>query len=189
MIKITISIKEVPEKKSELIVSKYLIATSNFGDADILGIPCKIMSEPYIGTKRYLGKRKTGNYIKVMSCITGIEYEIPYSPDWFNIYDSFEKVLDTPRVNRLLRHGLSISRNPLLSTVDVVGKKYYPIDNSYAENFKDGSRLWVSNKVVTIISKPYIARTPHGNSMQFVIVKTEDGEVGKCLFMEWKLVP
>lgn len=186
MIKITITIEEVPEKKSELIIGKYLISKSNFGDAYILGIPCKIMSEPYAVKNEYHDKR-----IKVMSCITGIEYEIPYAPEWFKIYDSFEKVLGTDKANRLLRHGLSISRNPLRSTIGVVGKKYYPMDNSYAESFTGGGRFLVADRVVTITSKPYTytARTHYGDKKRFVIVKTEDGEVGKCLFMECKLVP
>lgn len=184
MIKITVTIEEVPEKKPELIVGKYLISHTNFGDSYILGIPCKIMSEPYAVKNKHHDKN-----IKVMSCITGIEYEIPYKPEWFEIYDSFEEVLNTPRANLLLRRGFSISRNPLMSTVGVSGKKYYPIDNSYSENFTDGNRLWVANRVVTIISNPYRAKTSCGYDAWFVIVKTEDGKVGSCLFTEWKLVP
>jgi hypothetical protein len=186
MIKITVTIEEVPEKKSELIVGKYIISHSNFGDAYILGIPCKIMSEPYaVKNDKYHDK-----HIKVMSCITGIEYEIPYDPEWFRVYDTFDEVLTTVEAEKLLTRGYPIFRNPLRSTVEAVrGKNYYPMDNSYTENFTDGDRFWVANKVVTIISKPYMARTPYGDKMWFVIVKTEDGKVGRCLFMEWKLVP
>ena len=125
-----------------------------------------------------------------MSCVTGIEYEIPYAPEWFRVYDTFDEVLTTVEAEKLLTRGYPIFRNPLRATVGVVsGKKYYPIDNSYTENFTDGTHLWVANKVVTIISKPYMARTPYGDNMWFVIVKTEDGKVGRCLFMEYKLVP
>ena len=187
MLKITVTIEEVAEKKPESIVGKYLIANSNFGDAYIMGIPCKIMSEPYAVKNEYYDK-----YIKVRSCITGIEYEIPYDLDWLRVYDTFCAVLATADVEKFLYHGgYHIFRNPQsCSDMSVlIGKKYHPIDNSYSENFKDGSRLWVADKVVTIVTEPYMATTPNGKKMWFVIVRTKDGEVGRCLFMEHKLVP
>lgn len=186
MIKITITIEEVPEKKSELIVGKYLISHSNFGDAYILGIPCKIMSEPY--AVKYGADHD--KHIKVMSCITGIEYEIPYVPEWFKVYDTFDEVLTTAEAKRLLNHGHHIFRNPLLhrEMYRVVGKKYYPMDNSYSVDTK-GESMWVANTVVEIVGVPFINKTPYGDDKWFVTVKTKGGKIGKCLFMEWKLVP
>lgn len=191
MIKITVTIEEVPEKKSELITGKYIITTSNFGNAYILGIPCKIMSEPYVGVKHYFSKDKTDNYIRIMSCITGLGYEIPYTPDWFKVYDTFEDVLITAEAENLLHRGYPIFRNPLQHRemlYGLVGKEYYPTDNSYSENI-NGGRLLVANKVVEIVGVPFIDKNPYENYAWFVTVKTKDGDVGKCLFMEWKLVP
>ena len=185
MLKITVTIEEVPEKKSELIVGKYLISHSNFGGAYILGIPCKIMSEPYAVKDEYHDKN-----IKVMSCITGIEYEIPYDPEWFEVYDDFDEVLTTPAAKKFLSRGYHIFRNPLLcrEMYRLVGHKYYPMDNSYSED-TNGDRLWVADTVVEIVGVPFIGKNPYGNDKWFVTVKTESGKIGKCLFMEWKLLP
>lgn len=185
MLKIIVTIEEVPEKKSESIVGKYLISHSNFGDAYILGIPCKIMSEPYAVKNIYPDKN-----IKVISCITGIEYEIPYDPSWFKVYDTFDEILTTTEAEKFLFCGYHISYDPLFrcEMYRLVGKKYYPMDNSYSEDTK-GDRLWVANTVVKIVSVPFIDKNPHGDNKWFVTVKTKDGKIGKCLFMEWKLVP
>lgn len=185
MIKITITIEEVPEKKSELIVGKYLISSTNFGDSYILGIPCKIMSEPYAVKDEYHDKN-----IKVMSCITGIEYEIPYKPSWFKVYDTFDEVLTTAEAKRLLSREYRIFRNPLLcrEMYRLVGHEYYPMDNSYSED-TNGERLWVAGTVVEIVGVPFIGKNPHGGDEWFVTVKTKSGKIGKCLFMEWKLLP
>lgn len=185
MIKITVIVEEVPEKKSESIIGKYLISHFNFGDAYILGIPCKITSEPYAVKNIYSDKN-----IKVMSCITGIEYEIPYDPEWLEVYDTFDEVLTTTAAKKLLSRGHHLFCDPRLcrEMYRLVGKKYYPMDNSYSED-TNGNRLWVADTVVEIVGPPYIGKNPHGKDEWFVTVKTRKGEIGKCLFMEWKLIP
>ena len=186
MVKFIITIEEVSAQKSEFIVGTYLISHSNFGDAYILGVPCKIMSEPYVVNGEDYNKK-----IKVMSCITGIEYVIPYDLSWFKVYDTFDEVLTTAEAEKFLYRGYHVFRNPLLKLHDMyhlVGKKYYPMDNSYSED-TNGERLCVANTVVEIVGVPFIAKTPFGNDKQFVTVKTKNGKIGKCLFMEWKLVP
>ena len=182
MIKIIITIEE---KKSEPIVGKYIISNSNFGDAYILGIPCKIMSEPYAVNNELHDKR-----IKVMSCITGIEYEIPYKSSWFKVYDTFDEVLATAETKKLLHRGYHIFSNPFkCREMDrLIGNKYYPIDNSYSEDI-EGNSLWVANTVVEIVGDPFLAKNLYGDYVWFVPVKTKDGKIGSCLFMEWKLVP
>lgn len=185
MLKITITIEEVAEKKPESIVGKYLISHSNFSDAYILGVPCKIMSEPYAVKKRYHDK-----CIKVMSCITGIEYEIPYAPEWFMVYDTFDSVLATAEAKKFLSREYHIFRNPLLcrELYRLIEHEYYPIDNSYSEDIY-GERLWVADTVVEIVGIPFIGKNPYGDDEWFVTVKTKSGKIGKCLFMEHKLVP
>ena len=112
MIKVIVIIEEVPEKKPEKkpepIVGKYIITKSNYGGAYIMGIPCKIMSEPYAVKDEYHDKN-----IKVMSCITGIEYEIPYKPSWFKVYDTFDEVLTTTEAENLIYYGYHIFQDPL----------------------------------------------------------------------------
>ena len=188
MIKVIVIIEEVPEKKPEKkpepIVGKYIITKSNYGGAYIMGIPCKIMSEPYAVKDEYHDKN-----IKVMSCITGIEYEIPYKPSWFKVYDTFDEVLTTTEAENLIYYGYHIFQDPLCCEIcGLVGKEYYPIDNSYSED-TNGRRMWVANEVVKIVDVPFIKKTPYGNYEWFVTVKTKGGQTGKCLFMEWKLIP
>ena len=185
MTKITVIIEEVSEKKSEPIVGKYIITKSNYDGAYIMGIPCKVMSEPYAVKNKYHDKN-----IKVMSCITGIEYEIPYSPEWFEVYDTFDDVITTAEAESLLHRGYYIFCNPQMhrEICGLVGKEYYPIDNSYSEDTL-GRRMWVANEVVKIVGVPFISKNPWGNDRWFVTVKTKGGKIGKCLFMEWKLVP
>lgn len=186
MLKIIVIVEEALEKKPESIIGKYLISHSNFGDAYILGIPCKITSEPYaVKNDKYHDK-----HIKVMSCIIGIEYEIPYAPEWFKVYDTFGEVLTTAEAEKFLDHGYHIFSNTLQcrEMYSLIGKEYYPMDNSYSENI-NGGRLWVADTVVKIVGVPFIAKNPYGNDRWFVTVKTKGGEIGKCLFMEWKLVP
>ena len=190
MIKIIVTIEEVPEKKPEkkpeLIIGKYLISDSNFSDAYILGIPCKIVSEPYVVNNEDHNKK-----ISVISCITGIEHEIPYRPLCFKIYNTFDEVLTTAEAEKLLYRGYHIFRDPLLELhgiLQLIGKKYYPVDNSYSED-TNGEKMWVADTVVEIVDVPFIRKTPFGAYEWFVNIKTKNGKIGKCLFMEWKLVP
>ena len=189
MIKITITIEEVAEnkaKKNNTIKGKYIIAHSNFGDAFILGVPCKVVSEPFL--KPYGPEEKC---IKVVSCITGIQYTIPYDTDWFDVYDSYISVLNASE--SFLHRGYAIYPHPEVTRgimAQVVDKKYYPMDNSYSKLLsKRGGDSWVAGKEVKIISEPYTDTTPYGKKIQFVNVRKEDGSIVKCMFMEWKLRP
>jgi len=194
MIKITITIEEVAEnkvKKNDTINGKYIIARTNFGDAYILGVPCKVVSEPFMGTyKSYAFWKKEGMCIRVISCITGIQYKIPYNTDWFKVYDSYASVL--MESERFLNRGYAICQNPEAAcffTAQVIGKKYYPIDNSYTKLLSKSGDCWVAGKEVRIVSEPYIDTTPYGEKISFVNVQKNDGSIVKCMFTEWKLLP
>jgi hypothetical protein len=180
MIEITITIREVPENSP-----KYVIPRSNFTETDayLLGIPCKVVSEKY---------RKRGKmYMEVLSCVTGIKYEIPCEMDWLDVFDNFADLFKEKRIQRLIDRGVSFVKDPenypKLSR-RLAGKFYFPMDNSYSAK-PNGERLWVANEVVTLISEPFLGLTEHGNEVWFVFVKKLNGEAGKCMFMEWKLVP
>ena len=193
MIKITITIEEVLEnkvKENNIIKGKYIISRSNFGDSYILGVPCKVVSEPFMGTyKSYAFGEKECMCIKVVSCITGLPYTIPYDTDWFKVYDSYASVLEASE--SFLHHGYAIYQNPEATRdimVQVVGKKYYPIDNSYTKLLSKCGDRWVAGKEVKIVSEPYIDTIPYGDKIPFVNVQKNDGSIVKCMFMEWKLL-
>lgn len=194
MIKITITIEETSEnkvKKGNIIKGKYIITRSNFGEADILDIPCKVVSEPFMGTyKSCAFEKRKRMCIKVVSCITGISYTIPYDTDWFDVYNSYISVIVASE--RFLHHDYIIYQNPEKTPVimrQVIGKKYYPMDNSYSELLSTHGDRYVARKEVKIISEPYLDTTSDGNKILFVNVQKDDGSIVKCMFMEWKLLP
>lgn len=195
MIKITITIEETSEnkvKKDNTIKGKYIIAHSNFGEAFILGVPCKVVSEPFMGTyESNAVEERDCMCIYVVSCITGIQYTIPYDTGWFDVYDSYISVLEASE--SFLHRGYAIYPHPEVTRgimSQVVDKKYYPMDNSYSKLLsKRGGDSWVAGKEVKIISEPYIDTTPYGKKIPFVNVRKEDGSIVKCMFMEWKLRP
>ena len=193
MIKITITIEETSENKAkkDTIKGKYIISRSNFGNSHILGVPCKVVSEPFMGTyESYAFRIRECMCIKVVSCITGLPYTIPYDTDWFNVYDSYASVLAASE--RFLHSGYTICQNPEATRfvmAQVIGKKYYPMDNSYSKLLSKRGDRWVAGKEVRIVCEPYIDTTPFGNKIPFVNVQKDDGSIVKCMFMEWKLLP
>lgn len=194
MIKITITIEEVAEnkvKKDNTIKGKYIISHSNFSEAYILGVPCKVVSEPFMGAyESDAFKEKERMCIKVVSCITGIQYTIPYETEWFDVYDAFTDVFEASE--SFLHLGYAIYCDPetkrgIMS--QLINKTYYPMDNSYSKLLSRRGDRWVAGKDVKIISEPYIDTTPYGKRIPFVNVLKVDGSHVKCMFMEWKLRP
>lgn len=194
MIKITITIEETSEnkvKKNNIIKGKYIITRLNYSGAYILGVPCKVVSEPFMETYEScaFGKRKR-MCIKVMSCITGILYTIPYDTNWFDVYDDYFSVLKVSE--SFINRGYIIYHDPEVTggiKEQVVGKKYYPMDNSYSKLLSACGDCWVAGEEVKIVSEPYIDSTPYDKKIPFVNVQKNDGSFVKCMFMEWKLLP
>lgn len=194
MIKITITIKEVSEnkvKENNTIKGKYIITDSNFDGAYILGVPCKVVSEPFMGSYKFNSvKERKRICIKVVSCITGISYTIPYNTGWFNVYNDYISVLT--KSESFLHCGYVIHAHPELMygiMGQVINKKYYPTDNSYSELLSTIGDHFVAGKEVKIISEPYNDTTLYDKKFPFVNVLKNDGSIVKCMFMEWKLVP
>lgn len=191
MLEITITIKEVSENKKtseNSIKGKYIISYSNYSRAYIYGIPCKVMSEPFMETvDLYTIKRPC---IKVMSCITGIEYVIPFNTKYLKIYDSFRSILTVSEKFLYRKYGIySFPETHKYLKATLIGKKYYPNDNFYSKLLsKYGNRL-VAGEEVTILCEPYIDTTPYDEQIYFVNVQKNDGSIVKCMFTEWKLLP
>lgn len=182
MYKVTITIEEFHKK--ETLKGKFIISRSNFGNSYILGIPCKVISDPYPGYNDVLKKKE--KKMTVQSCLTGLTYEIPYAPQWMDVYDDFHGVLG--QCTNLLERGYYFLDNPSEeSASQIVGKDYFPMDNSYSKDFK-GNWFPVAGKTVTILSVPFEEETEFGKR-QFVLVAKGNGEIGRCMFMEWKLRP
>lgn len=173
---VRITIERVEDESPK---GKYIISFSNFGDAYILGIPCKVISDPYPGYNDITKKKE--KYMTVQSCLTGLVYEIPFALDWMDVYEDLRDYL--PKNEDLLNRGYFFCDSG--SEKQIIGKDYFPMDNSYSKDF-NGNWFPVAGKTVKIISLPFEEETEFGKK-QFVLVARDDGRIGKCMFMEWKL--
>ena len=160
----------------------YVVPTSNFSDgqADLLGVPCKVLSDHTYkkSRKTILGDVKVEDVIDVQSCVTGIEYTIPY--DWCVEYDS---LVDANEEAEILGHHFP-------SVKELIGKSYWPRDNSYIRDF-DGEWGDLYKKECEIVSVPFKETIENivgeKKDYTFILVKY-DGKIYRTLFGEWALV-
>lgn len=154
--------------KKEEKLPAYVVPTSNFSanNAYIYGVPCEVIGE--------VDKEN----ILVMSLITGIRYTIPKR--WYVGYDN---KIDAIRASSIER---SMFGNPQL--LNIIGKKYYPKDNSYITDFK-GKRVSLIGKTVTVVSLPFDETIEeYGITRKMILVEYE-GKVYRTMFMEWAFLP
>ena len=155
-------------KKEEKRLPAYVVPISNFSmdDAYVYGVPCKVIKEA------------DDNNIVVMSLITGIRYTI--SKGWYVGYDN---EIDAIRASSIER---SMYGRPQL--LNIIGKKYYPKDNSYITDFK-GKRVSLIGKTVTIVSLPFDETIEeYGITRKMILVEYE-GKIYRTMFMEWAFFP
>lgn len=165
------------------VMNKYLITRSNFYDTYVLGVPLKIISQPYMGEHNpYPGEP----CIKVVSLITGYIYEIPFKTEWMTIYDTYEEMV----VNCAgwISRGYKIYQDAG-RLEQIVNKEYYPMDNSYSKDF-EGKWFPVAGKICRILSVPFKVTTEFGKKKCILVQKKETGvPIGRAYFMEWRLLP
>ena len=69
---------------------KYVVPTSNFSDAYLLGVPCLVLKGPYLKERKdILGDIQVKSVIDVKSRVSGLEYTISY--DWTEKYNSLDE--------------------------------------------------------------------------------------------------
>ena len=170
------------------VMNKYVIANSNstFDDAYILGVPCKIISNPYVRE----GYFKEGNpdmtlYIKVVSLITGLPYAIPFNTDYLNIYDTFEELKENVDP-RWYWKGYTIYEDAG-RIEQIVNKTCYPMCNDLSYNFY-GEQTKVADHVCRILSVPFKMKTNFGVKRGILVEDKETKTICTCYFMEWKLI-
>lgn len=159
----------------------YVVPTSNFMDnhAEILGVPCKVLSDqPYKKSRKtIIGDLKVEDVIDVQSCVTGLKYTIPF--DWVRGYDSLVEAND----------NADICGHHFPSVKDLIGKPYWPRDNSY---ITDGNGKWayLYKKKCEIVSVPYkeTILTCAGQKKEYVFIMVKyNGKTYRTLFGEWGL--
>lgn len=157
----------------------YVVPTSNFSDgqAYLLGVPCKVLSDrPYKKVRKTIfGDPKVEDVIDVRSCVTGLKYTVP--TDWVNGYDSLVQAND----------NADIIGHHFPSVKELIGKPYWPRDNSWVNDF-DGKWGDLYKKKCEIISVPFKEKPSDSNSERtFILVRCE-GKIYRTLFNEYALI-
>ena len=169
----SISVKIIPLfVKNNSVIGLYVVPTSNFRDAYLFGMPCKVVSKLYNKKRNIIGVGDVDeNVIDVVSLFTGIEYTI--DSKWCNFYLSAEDAIKNSRIKTECDQSVST----------MIGKKYYPKDNSFIED-RDGNWESLIGKETVVCSLPYVDKTDTGDQRTFINVRYQ-GNLYRTLFEEW----
>ena len=159
---------------------KYVVPTSNFSDAYLLGVPCLVVKGPYQKEmKDILGDIKVKSVIDVKSCVSGLEYTIPY--DWAEKYNS---LVEANEHAQIIGHHFPEVR-------ELIGKPYWPRDNSFITGFNGETLVDLYNRKCEIVSVPFVDTAGVDSicpdmEYPFILVKY-NGKYYRVLFGEWGL--
>ena len=157
---------------------KYVVPTSNFPDAYLLGVPCLVVKGPYRKEmKNILGGIEVKTVIDVKSCVSGLEYTIPY--DWVEKYNS---LVEANEHAQIIGHHFPEVR-------ELIGKPYWPKDNSFITGLHGETRVDLYYKECEIVSVPFTDVTGDDDfekEYTFILVK-HNGKYYRVLFEEWAL--
>ena len=157
---------------------KYVVPTSNCRDAYLLGVPCLVVKGPY--QKEYediLGDIEIRTVIDVKSCVSGLEYTIPY--DWTEKYNS---LVEANEHAHIIGHHFPDVR-------ELIGKPYWPRDNSFITGHHRETWVDLYHKECEIVSVPFADVTGDDDfekEYTFILVKY-NGKCYRVLFEEWGL--
>lgn len=157
---------------------KYVVPTSNFSDAYLLGVPCLVLKGPYLKERKgILGDIQVKSVIDVKSRVSGLEYTISY--DWTEKYNS---LVEANEHAQIIGHHFPEVR-------ELIGKSYWPRDNSFITELHGGKWEDLYHKKCEIVSVPFVDT---GDDMfsekeyTFILVKY-NGKYYRTLFREWSL--
>ena len=157
---------------------KYVVPTSNFSHAHLLGVPCQVLNGPYEGEREDIfGNIKVETVIDVKSCVSGLEYTIPY--DWVEGYDSLVEANENAQI---IGHHFPEVR-------ELLGKPYWPRDNSFITGLHGETWVDLYHKKCEIVSVPFTDVTGDDDfekEYTFILVKY-NGKCYRVLFEEWGL--
>ena len=159
---------------------KYVVPRSNFYDAYLLGVPCLVVKGPYQKeVKDILGDIKVKSVIDVKSCVSGLEYTIPY--DWAEKYNS---LVEANEHAQIIGHHFPEVR-------ELIGKPYWPRDNSFITGFNGETLVDLYHKKCEIVSVPFVDTAGVDSicpdmEYPFILVKY-NGKYYRVLFGEWGL--
>ena len=158
---------------------KYVVPTSNFFDAYLLGVPCLVVKGPYQKEMKdiLLGDIRVKSVIDVKSCVSGLEYTIPY--DWVEKYNS---LVEANEHAQIIGHHFPEVR-------ELIGKPYWPKDNSFITGLHGETWVDLYHKECEIVSVPFTDVTGDDDfekEYTFILVK-HNGKYYRVLFEEWAL--
>ena len=157
---------------------KYVVPTSNFLDAYLLGVPCQVVKGPYqIECEDIIGNIKVKDVIDVKSCVSGLEYTISY--DWTEKYNS---LVEANEHAQIIGHHFPEVR-------ELIGKPYWPRDNSFITGFNGETWVDLYHKECEIVSVPFTDTVGYDDlekEYPFILVKY-NGKYYRVLFEEWGL--
>ena len=157
---------------------KYVVPTSNFANAHLLGVPCRVLNGPYEGEREDIfGNIKVETVIDVKSCVSGLEYTIPYN--WVEGYDSLVEANENAQI---IGHHFPEVR-------ELIGKPYWPRDNSFITGLHGETWVDLYHKECEIVSVPFTDVTGDDDfekEYTFILVK-HNGKYYRVLFEEWAL--
>lgn len=157
---------------------KYVVPTSNFANAHLLDVPCQVLNGPYEGEREDIfGNIKVDTVIDVKSCVSGLEYTIPY--DWVEEYDSLVEANENAQI---IGHHFPEVR-------ELLGKPYWPRDNSFITGLHGETWVDLYHKKCEIVSVPFIDTVGYDDlekEYTFILVKY-NGKYYRTLFQEWGL--
>ena len=160
---------------------KYVVPTSNFFDAYLLGVPCLVVKGPYQKEMKdiLLGDIRVKSVIDVKSCVSGLEYTIPY--DWAEKYNS---LVEANEHAQIIGHHFPEVR-------ELIGKPYWPKDNSFITGLHGETWVDLYHKECEIVSVPFTDTVGYDDlekEYTFILVK-HNGKYYRVLFEEWGLRP
>ena len=158
---------------------KYVVPTSNFFDAYLLGVPCLVVKGPYQKEMKdiLLGDIRVKSVIDVKSCVSGLEYTIPY--DWVEKYNS---LVEANEHAQIIGHHFPEVR-------ELIGKPYWPKDNSFITGLHGETWVDLYHKECEIVSVPFTDTVGYDDlekEYTFILVK-HNGKYYRVLFEEWAL--
>ena len=160
-------------------IPNYVVPISNFSEAYLLSVPCLVLKRPYLKERENIfGYTQVECVIDVKSCVSGIEYTIPY--DWMNGYNS---LVEANEHAQIIGHHFPEVR-------ELIGKPYWPRDNSFITGLHGETRVDLYHKECEIVSVPFMDVTGDADfekEYTFILVK-HNGKYYRTLFEEWALV-
>lgn len=158
---------------------KYVVPTSNCRDAYLLGVPCLVLKGPYRREcEGILGNIEVKDVIDVKSCVSGLEYTISY--DWVEKYNS---LVEANEYAQIIGHHFPEVR-------ELIGKPYWPKDNSYITGLNGETGVDLYHKKCEIVSVPFMDIPGVDDTDKvypFILVKY-NGRYYRTLFEEWALI-